>query len=351
MKRTLFLLTCLAAAGCGSSSDNNFAGAVTNTTPVVPPSGPPVSFQQGAVVDLPSEGRWVLLTDRNNDGRQDMVMACREQVLQALGNGDGTFQPFTTLLNEGGDVVAVLENRLAVSRLDSRTLRLIDGPPVEFGSEINEVHSGQFVRGGPQNLVVSLPGLNQVALASGAASPVLNPFGFAVGDFNADGLDDLGVGSFAPDQATILLSTGDGRFTPAATQLASSSTFSADSGDFNGDGRLDLATAELSDTATLRYGDGRGGFLGSLVLGTSHDSFQLVSGTLNGDDIDDVVVGCRESGVVNLFLCDSKGTVQRLPDLTSPLTTTVATADLNGDGKDDVVAGTAEPRARVFLSR
>lgn len=351
MRKRLFLLSCLLAAGCGSNSDNSFGGTVTNTTPIVPPGVPPVSYAAGQTLELPTEGRWALLVDRNGDGRQDLVLACREQVLQALGNGDGTFQPFTTLLNEGGDVLAVLEQRLAVSQLDSRTLRIIGGAPVQFASEINEVHSGQFVRGGPQNFVVSLPNLNLMALDSGPSSPVLNPFGFAVGDYNGDGLDDLGVGSFAPDQATVLLANGDGTFRPTGTQLASSSTFSADSGDFNGDGRLDLATLELSNTATLRYGDGRGGFLGSQVLGTGNDAFQLVAGTLNSDKVDDVVIGCRDSGVINLYLGNADGTVQRLPDLVSPLTSTVATADLNGDGRDDVVAGTAEPRVRVFLSR
>ncbi len=334
--------------GCGSDS-NNSVGTVGNST-FVPPTPAAVTFQAAPSLELPSEARWAMLIDRNGDGRQDLVIACRQQVLQALGNGDGTFQPFTTLLNEGGDVVGVIENQLAISRLDSRTLRVIGGPSFEFASEINEVHSGEFVRG-PQDWVVSLPGLNLISLSGGSSTPILNPFGFAVGDYNGDTLDDLGVGSFSPDQATILLSNGDGSFRRGGTQVASSSTFSADSGDFNGDQRLDLATAELSDTATIRYGDGSGGFLGSQVLGTGHEAFQLVAGTVNGDDIDDVVVGCRESGVVNVYLGSADGTVQRLPDLLSPLTTTVATADLNGDSKDDIVAGTDGRRVNVFLTR
>lgn len=350
MKKTLFLLATLFAVGCGSDS-NTFTGTVGTPSTVVPPASSTVTFQQAPSLELPSEARWAMLIDRNNDGRQDLVMACRQQVVQALGNGDGTFQPFTTLLNEGGDVLGVIESQLAISRLDSRTLRVIGGPSFEFASEINEVHSGQFVRGGPQDWAVSLPGLNLISLSGGSSTPILNPFGFAVGDYNGDTLDDLGVGSFSPDQATILLSNGDGSFRRGGTQVASSSTFSADSGDFNGDKRLDLATAELSNTATIRYGDGSGGFLGSQVLGTGADAFQLVAGTVNGDDIDDVVIGCKDSGVVNVYLGSSDGTVQRLPDLLSPLTTTVAAADLNGDGKDDIVAGTDGRKVNVFLTR
>src|SRR5439155_1151558 len=51
-----------------------------------------------------------------------------------------------------------------------------------------------------------------------AGSPVSagsRPFSVAVGDFNGDGKQDLAVANFGPDNVTILLGNGSGGFSPA----------------------------------------------------------------------------------------------------------------------------------------
>ena len=87
------------------------------------------------------------------------------------------------------------------------------------------------------------------------------PVSVAIGDFNGDGIPDLavatsylwpGVGMYLQTSFTILLGDGKGNFTPTVTIP---NTDNGESnivvGDFNGDGRPDLAAATLSGTITV----------------------------------------------------------------------------------------------------
>src|SRR2546429_411938 len=68
-----------------------------------------------------------------------------------------------------------------------------------------------------------------------------NPQSVAVGDFNADGKPDLAGGS--GDGVSVLLNNGDGTFQAAANYGTGGSASSVVMGDFNGDGKTDLAVA------------------------------------------------------------------------------------------------------------
>ena len=76
-----------------------------------------------------------------------------------------------------------------------------------------------------------------------------NPDAIVVGDFNNDGRLDLAIANFRDNTVTLLLGNGDGMFTQA-----SGSPYPVGKGpnqivaaDFNGDGKLDLAVANLTD--------------------------------------------------------------------------------------------------------
>jgi len=66
----------------------------------------------------------------------------------------------------------------------------------------------------------------------------------AVGDFNGDGKPDLAVSDLGND-VSILLGKGDGTFEPAVYYGAGSGPETVAVGDFNGDGKLDLATPDF----------------------------------------------------------------------------------------------------------
>jgi len=71
------------------------------------------------------------------------------------------------------------------------------------------------------------------------------PQSVAVGDFNGDGKLDLAVANYFGEALSILLGNGDGTFQAHVNYKAGSGPVWVAVGDFNGDGRLDFAVADF----------------------------------------------------------------------------------------------------------
>jgi Bacterial Ig-like domain (group 3)/FG-GAP-like repeat len=157
------------------------------------------------------------------------------------------------------------------------------------------------------------------------------------GDFNGDGKLDLATGNNALNTVTILLGHGDGTFTVGSSPAAGTGPIAIVTADFNRDGKADLAIANYSGPITILLGNGDGTFTAkSQTLGAN--SVSLVVADWNGDGIADLAVADGTS-YVDILLGNGDGTFS----LGTPASTVadprdVVTGDFNGDGKADLAA-------------
>jgi len=187
------------------------------------------------------------------------------------------------------------------------------------------------------------PPTTTVAFASASGSPIAAgavPRSIAVGDFNGDGKLDLAVANSSDNTLTILLGNGDGTFVPTASfPYMGSLPISIAVGDFNGDGKLDLAVAnEASSDVTILLGNGDGTFMpGNSFPYTGAKPYSIAVGDFNGDGKLDLAVVNNGSNNLTILLGNGDGTFTAAA---SPATgngpVAVAVGDFNGDGKLDL---------------
>ncbi|MBI2357911.1 MAG: VCBS repeat-containing protein, partial [Deltaproteobacteria bacterium] len=245
--------------------------------------------------------------DLNRDGKLDLAVATSQSndVLTLLGNGDGTFGSATHFPVGGSPrLVAIGDfNRdgkpdLAVVNYNDNNVSILLGTGAgSFGSATNyssefgplSVAVGDFNRDGKLDLAVANSQSDSVSILLGNGDGTFGaatnfpagsgPLSVAVGDLNGDGKPDLAVANFGDNKVSILLGNGDGTFGAATnftvgtnlryvSLLLGTGTgsfgvptefiiygfdpYSLAIGDFNGDGRLDLAVANGgSDTVSV----------------------------------------------------------------------------------------------------
>jgi hypothetical protein len=178
------------------------------------------------------------------------------------------------------------------------------------------------------------------------------PYGvLAKGDFNGDGKVDLAVPNYGDGTVTILLGNGDGTFTVSATVPTGSSPISVMVGDFNGDGKADLAVGDNNDsTVTILLGNGDGTFTAAASLQVGDQANAVVVGDFNGDGKADLAVANAADNTVTILLGNGDGTfTYASAPSTGNQPHAVAVGDFNGDGKPDLAIANIQDNTLTIL--
>ncbi|NET75152.1 MULTISPECIES: FG-GAP-like repeat-containing protein [Okeania] len=111
-----------------------------------------------------------------------------------------------------------------------------------------------------------------------------NPLSIAVGEFNGDGNLDLATANGLSNDVSVLLGNGDGTFAAPTNFAVGDNPLSIAVGEFNGDGNLDLATANvLSDDVSVLLGNGDGSFAAPTNFAVGDNPLSIAVGEFNGD--------------------------------------------------------------------
>lgn len=171
-------------------------------------------------------------------------------------------------------------------------------------------------------LTLALPALGRDFRAAGNYKVGSHPVALVTGDFNADGRLDLAVANSGSRTITVLLGAGDGTFQGRVDFAVGLEPRSLAVTDIDGDGRADLAVADESGgRLSVLLGNGDGSFQPHAEFSASEASRALLS------------------------------TLRSQPRFRSGAHfVSVATGDFNGDGKlDQAVASSGSDRVSILL--
>jgi hypothetical protein len=171
---------------------------------------------------------------------------------------------------------------------------------------------------------------------SGAFPVGLAPQSAAVGDFNGDGKPDIVTADTNSNAVSLLRGRGDGTFRPAVNFAVGAAPYGVVAADFNGDGKLDLAVTDSGGASvTVLLGNGNGTFQAPVNLAVGQTPEGLVAADFNGDGKLDLVV-TNPGSFGSVFLGNGNGTFQPVLNSTVAGLGVDIAGDFNRDGRLDL---------------
>lgn len=312
-----------------------------------------------------SQVEGMAIADINGDGKLDVALGLNENlgatgvyvVTTALGNGDGTFAPLGTAALTSATIQGINLGFAYLVPFDTSGIYLQDvngDGKVDIVSDENDVvYTAPGNGDGTFGTVVTS---NEIVSQAGSA---------AILDVNGDGKQDFVV---AGGTLSVMLGNGDGTFTSPATGsdfiIDPAGSYSVVSGDFNGDGKQDVAQLGSDYKQISLFFSNGSSFGGAPVVTGSTDpnatDWEMVTSgayTNSGYLSPLMFYANYTTNVFNIYTTvnDGKGNFKPVQTLSAGEPTDLEYfepfhADFNGDGLEDIAYANATGDVLVALS-
>ena len=157
-------------------------------------------------------------------------------------------------------------------------------------------------------------------------------------DLDGNGYLDLATANGSSDDVSVLLNNGDGTFSTHLDYPVGNDPRSVFAADFDGDGDVDLATANFEgDSVSVLLNNGNGTFATHSVYQVGNGPYSVFAADLDADGDLDLTTANWYSGSVSVLLNNGDGTFD--PHAVYPavsFTSCIFAADLDGDGDLDI---------------
>ncbi len=314
------------------------AGVLLGATTL--PLSAQVAFSLSSSPSVGNNPRAVIAVDVNGDGKPDLVSANQNSI---------TANSLTVLINDGAGGFPT-----------SATL--------STGSQPYSVAAADFTGDGKMDLVCANYGGNSITVfrnnGSGGFSPLITvpvgtrPKSVTVADVNSDGRPDIICANSSSSTLSILLNEGSGYYFTSVDSSPATGTGPAcvTAADVNGDGKVDLVVANLTDTVhafTVLTNDGTGKFAAAPVPNNFFKTSWVTVADVNHDGFTDVI--CLGSGAtgnaVSIYTNNGTGAFTLASSATTGSTPyAVASADINGDGHLDLITANQGNNTMTILT-
>ena len=267
-----------------------------------------------------AESTYVVVADLNGDHKEDLVIGlgcCSASLAVLLGDGRGGFHASSSqpIINASKFAVADLNG-------DGK----LDIVAIEYGLEFS-LGNGDGTFGAPE--LVSLPG------------PFTSPTGIAAADLNGDGSADLAVIAYASNTYSntalvVFLNGGKAVFNASSTYSVGTAIDNIILAPFTSAKAVDaFLMPNTPSLDALLLNNGKGLFGDGITFDTPQSPAYMVAGDFNEDGRVDLAAST--SGGLTLFLNSGNTSILKalppLPFFNGPL----AVGDFNGDGRLDLV--------------
>jgi hypothetical protein len=324
------------------------------------------TFHESELVPIVTSPNDLVSGDLDGDGTADLAVIVPDTILVFLGKGSGAFQTMQTV-DAGGQIVSVatadLDNDGAVDLLATD-----ESPTIFVGTIATLVGNGDTTFEPPRRFDVGqmpvsplivdldgdgtldyLSGGNSIRYMAGTGDGAFRSFrslgpgtsSLTAGDLNGDGLIDL-AGRNSSDSAPailLLLGRGGGTFGPPTPLPVHSGTGMVLLADLDSNGRSDLLAAqpELGKVIVRLAGEDR--LLGEEIPASIPEPDSILVLDADRDGNADLLAGSLPSRVLHRSLGNGDGSFEPPVSYDMQLGFSLSSADMNGDGVLDVVSG------------